>query len=240
MGTGASKKEPEVHVVVVQSKEDGRIDAQIVRRSKQGQYHPVCTSSRLLLLCSFSSTDSNTNTTVVNGASPVEECITQANNNPRRRRPGILDINGHHHQMESTHHHRARDRSIVQEGHRSVSSIQSSTHGHASPTHRIIDQSDNSSQSIDPVQGTDSNSNNMEFKIFRTANNEEYTVYVREEDGSMFYVDWEQQVGVAYIIYHYYQLHCLFSCTTEVESISFWVEGPWNIWRQQSNCMTSS
>ena len=36
MGTGASKKDPEVHVVVVQSK-DGSIDAQIVKRGKKGQ-----------------------------------------------------------------------------------------------------------------------------------------------------------------------------------------------------------
>lgn len=36
-------------------------------------------------------------------------------------------------------------------------------------------------------------SSTPEFKIFRTYNNEEYTVYVRE-DGNMFYVDWEDQV----------------------------------------------
>lgn len=36
-------------------------------------------------------------------------------------------------------------------------------------------------------------SSTPEFKIFRTHNNEEYTVYVRE-DGKMFYVDWEDQV----------------------------------------------
>lgn len=37
----------------------------------------------------------------------------------------------------------------------------------------------------------------MEFKIFRTVDNEEYTVCVRD-DGNMFYVDWEQQVGVVF------------------------------------------
>ena len=36
-------------------------------------------------------------------------------------------------------------------------------------------------------------SSTPEFKIFRTHNNEEYTVYVTE-DGKMFYVDWEDQV----------------------------------------------
>ena len=32
MGAGASRREPEVHVVVVQSKDDGRLDARVVRQ----------------------------------------------------------------------------------------------------------------------------------------------------------------------------------------------------------------
>ena len=38
MGTGASRtrNDPEVHVVVVQSTEDGRIDAQVVRQGERG------------------------------------------------------------------------------------------------------------------------------------------------------------------------------------------------------------
>ena len=59
----------------------------------------------------------------------------------------------------------------------------------------VKEHSENSSQSGDPTQmGFSQGSDNMEFKIFQTSNNEEYTVYVRE-DGNMFYVDWEQQVG---------------------------------------------
>ena len=33
MGTGASRREPEVHVVVVQSQENGKMEAKVLRRS---------------------------------------------------------------------------------------------------------------------------------------------------------------------------------------------------------------
>ena len=61
----------------------------------------------------------------------------------------------------------------------------------------------NTSQNTNAMSESNSHNNGSEsqhipldnqlFKIFRTANNEEYTVYERE-DGHMFYVDWEQQV----------------------------------------------
>ena len=35
------------------------------------------------------------------------------------------------------------------------------------------------------------------FEMFRTYDGkEEYTVYVREDDGKKFYVDWEEQVSI--------------------------------------------
>ena len=37
MGTGASRREPEVRVVVVQSTEDGRIDARLIRQQYRGK-----------------------------------------------------------------------------------------------------------------------------------------------------------------------------------------------------------
>ncbi len=138
---------------------------------------------------------SSIDTTANNEASPVRE---HRPNHPPRRRPGVIGIDSNQlHTEPNQQHHARRDRSSVQEEYRSVSSTQS-TQGHTSPSQRVIDQSDNSSQSVDPIQIGDSHSNNMEFKIFRTANNQEYTVYVRD-DGNIFYVDWEQQVGVVYI-----------------------------------------
>ena len=44
MGTGASKQQPEVKIVVVQSQEDGRIDAKLVRHAKQGKSYLFTTN----------------------------------------------------------------------------------------------------------------------------------------------------------------------------------------------------
>ena len=63
----------------------------------------------------------------------------------------------------------------------------------------------NTSQNTNAMSESNSHNNGSEsqpldnqlFKIFRTASNEEYTVYDRE-DGHMFYVDWEQQVIYIY------------------------------------------
>ena len=101
--------------------------------------------------------------------------------------------NQNNHHESSTLQHRRR--TPINEQHSPVHQTRSIST--ASTVHRVADQSDDSS--VDPVassvaQGTAAESNHMEFKIFRTVNNEEYTVYVRDEDGAMFFVDWEHQV----------------------------------------------
>ena len=131
---------------------------------------------------------------------------------PPQRRPSTL--NEHHHNSHN-HHHTQRDRqgSVRQEQY-SPTSTAHSTQGHSTPSHQKgTDHSDNSSQ--EPVLTPHGNGeNNMEFKIFRTIDNEEYTVYVRD-DGNIFYVDWEQQVGMAYSIICEYRMiegMCTDSC----------------------------
>ena len=133
---------------------------------------------------------------------------------PPKRRPSTLNEHHHNSHHHNSHHHTQRDRQgSVKEEQYSPTSTAHSTQRHSTPSHQKgADNSDNSS--LEPVPTPHGNGeNNMEFKIFRTIDNEEYTVYVRD-DGNIFYVDWEQQVGVAYSEYH--MRVCALSCMLHV------------------------
>lgn len=153
MGTGASKQQPEVKIVVVQSKEDGRIDAKLVRHAKQDQ------------------TESN--------SSPEEDFSSP---------DAYDDVDKRHHAPR----HRPRNLSLQnnypQNNERGSQSYHSSSYNTSQNTNAMSESNSHNNSSESQHIPLD----NQLFKIFRTANNEEYTVYERE-DGHMFYVDWEQQ-----------------------------------------------
>ena len=177
MGAGASRQsEPEVHVVVVESKTDGSIAAKLVRASTQNGtkfQKNVCNNKFYI---------------IENGtSSPENASVLQSDYNPRETSKRSKRIGSLQSQLSRSSYQQNPPSSSYSQEHFRTGSIKTS-----------------------PSPATE---NNAEFKIFRTHSNQEYTVYITE-DGSMYYVDWEDQVTNMNYVLIMVMLHIEMACVS--------------------------